>query len=264
VNDAKLPNRQLSRDHAADFWLGFSSLPAGIKLLLEVPRALGYAVVPSFIFLLLEGGFIWLSVRLLQPWVTALLTSAFNADTASALGWLATALAAVMGWVFAGLLAPVISAPALERIVRAIETELGAPPRPPLGFWKELWCGLQCQLFGSVLAIVFMTILTSAELLLPHTAIIATPSKLLIGALGLAWGLFDYPLTLRGMPVRERLAFLQRHAACVIGFASSFALAFWLPCCGVVLLPAGVAASTLLVVKLQNDERAADAQRVDR
>jgi hypothetical protein len=37
----------------------------------------------------------------------------------------------------------------------------------------------------------------------------------------------------------------------VIGFGTAFALLFWLPCCGIVMLPVGVAAATRLVWEIQ-------------
>ena len=80
---------------------------------------------------------------------------------------------------------------------------------------------------------------------------IFSPLKLLLGALGVAWGLFDYPLTLRGIGARQRLRFMSQHFAVVLGFGSAFSLVFWLPCFGLLMLPVGVAAATQLYWEIE-------------
>ncbi|HYP86774.1 MAG TPA: hypothetical protein VEQ59_01435, partial [Polyangiaceae bacterium] len=77
------------------------------------------------------------------------------------------------------------------------------------------------------------------------------PLKLLIGALGVAWGLFDYPLTLRGVGALQRLAFVRRHFSAVLGFGVAFSLVFWLPCFGILMLPVGAAAATRLYWQIE-------------
>ena len=47
-----------------------------------------------------------------------------------------------------GILAPVLSAPALERLVRVREAALGARSRPAQSFWFEVRCGLEAQVGG--------------------------------------------------------------------------------------------------------------------
>jgi len=240
------------------FWEGFSSLLEGVKLLWRLPRAWPFALVPTLLFLLFEGAFATLTLRYLKPWVlSALAGEGTLRDVASqAAAWTATVVAISVGWIVAGLLAPASSGPALEHVVSLVEKEIGAEPRASLGFWRELWCGLRAQFLGAALALSIIIVLTMLEFFVPPTVVITTPSKMLVGALGLAWGLFDYPLTLRGVPARERLVFLQQHAAPLAGFGCAFALAFWLPCCGVVLLPAGVAAATSLLERLRRADGA--------
>jgi uncharacterized protein involved in cysteine biosynthesis len=84
------------------------------------------------------------------------------------------------------------------------------------------------------------------ELAVPPVSLVTTPLKLALGALGVSWNLLDYPLTLRGIGARERIAFVKAHAATALGFGAAFTLSFWLPCCGILLLPVGVAAATEL------------------
>jgi CysZ protein len=69
-------------------------------------------------------------------------------------------------------------------------------------------------------------------------------------ALAIAWNLFDYPLTLRGIRARERLDLVRRNWRATLGFGLGFALVFAVPCMAVALLPAAVAGATSLVARM--------------
>lgn len=240
------------------FWRGFSTMFAALRGLTRLPAAWPYALVPTFVFALLEAGAIAVSVRYLQPWVEAWLGGGGALQTfgAQALSWISVLLCAVLGWIVAAFLTPPLSAPALERIVTLVERQLGLPERKSLGFIAEFWCGARSLLLGGVVTLPIVLVLTLLELFVPALSVVTTPLKLTIGALGLAWGLFDYPLTLRGIGARSRLALMRRNITTVFGFGVAFALLFWAPCCGVVMLPVGVAAATSLLARIDERERA--------
>jgi CysZ protein len=231
---------------------GFISLLGGARTIIRLHRAWPLALVPAASFVLLEALWIALSLDMLRPWVRSALSGEGELWSygATALSWLATLLGAAMGWIVSALLAPVISAPALERIVKLVEADLGAPPRAPIGFFRELGCGLESLLVGVGLVIPLGLLLAGIGLLAPPTAVVTTPLQFLVGALGVAWSLLDYPLTLRGVGVRERLRLMTRNGPAVLGFGLAFGIAFWLPCAGLLLLPIGVAAATELVFRL--------------
>lgn len=240
---------------ALGFWRGFSAVFAAFRSLLGQTQAWPYALVPALVFLLLEGSFVYLAFEYVKPLVGEKLAGEGTVrDAAAWLGsWAASLIAAGLGWVVSMALAPAISAPALERIVAIVEQELKAPPRPSLGFVTEFWCGLRSMLLGSMVTLPIVVVLTLVELVFAPAAVVCTPLKLMIGALGVAWGLFDYPLTLRGVPARQRLAFVNRQAGVVLGFGAGFALVFWLPCCGILLLPVGVVAATRLLWEMERN-----------
>jgi hypothetical protein len=52
------------------------------------------------------------------------------------------------------------------------------------------------------------------------------------------------------MGARARVRVMRANAASILGFGSAFALSFWLACCGILLLPVGVAAATELLGRL--------------
>ena len=235
------------------FRRGFAAPFSAIGGLLREPRAWPFALVPAVAFVLLEVGFVLGSWRFLKPSVNQLLAGggALQNVGAALVSWLAVLLVAALGWLVSALLAPIVSAPALERIVGIVEQELRAPARAKLGFFAELWCGLRAMFLSLAVTVPLLALLTVLELFVPPLAVVTTPLKLLLGALGVAWGLFDYPLTLRGVGARERLAFIGRHFAAVLGFGVAFSLVFWLPCFGILMLPVGVAAATRLYWEIE-------------
>jgi len=241
---------------AIGFWRGFAAPFGAARQLMSLPRAWPLMLVPAFVFGLLEGGIVLASWHFVKPWVSGLLASDGRMDHVgvTAASWLAVGLVALVGWLIAGFLAPVLSAPALERIVSLTETELGVPARAKLSFVAEFWCGFRSLVMCSAVTLPLLLALTLLEVLLPPAAAIATPLKLLLAALGLAWGLFDYPLTLRGIGARERFAFMRRHFPVVLGFGAAFSIVFMLPCCGLVMLPVGVAAATRLYWEIRARE----------
>jgi CysZ protein len=244
----------MSKSEATSFRLGVSAVGQGFRALIDTPPAWGYVLVPAALFVALESAFVVAAVRLLRPWVAlhASEVELLRGFGAAVVAWLSVAAAAALGWFIAALLAPALSATALERIVALVEQQLGVPARRELGFLRELWCGLKATLLGAAFALPLLALLTLVELIWPPGALVTTPLKMLVGALGVAWGLFDYPLTLRNIGVRQRLALLGRHRAAALGFGASFAALFWLPCCGILLLPVGVAGATRLLWQLDD------------
>lgn len=232
------------------FVSGFAAPFGAVRTLVLMPRAWPFALVPAAVFLLLEAAFIGVSWEYLKPWAVARaqgLDAGFMTHwLSSSAGLVAVLVSALVGWFAAALLSPVLSAPALERLVGLVEQELKAPAREPLGFFAELACGVRSQLFSLSLSLPVIVLLTLLELVVPPLATVATPLKLTAGALGVAWGLFDYPLTLRGIRARERFGFIMQHFSVVCGFGFAFTLVFWLPCFGILMLPVGVIAATRL------------------
>ncbi len=200
-------------------------------------------------------GYYWL-----RPWVETLLPETwgtFGDVLRSGAGGAAVLLASVLGWFVAMGLAPALSSPALERLVAAVEDARRVPPRAALGFVAELVCGVRAFAAAAAFGAPILLALWIVSLVAPVLAPLTTALKLTVAALSVAWGLFDYPLTLRGVGVRRRLQFLNRHTRPLLGFGLGVLLAFWLPCCGIVLLPVAVVAATdLLWSILERDPEA--------
>ncbi len=209
--------------------------------------------MPAIVFTVLETIYVFLAYRYVQPWVEQ--AFAGGSSTRAAFGtfasWLAVVASSVLGWILAMVFTPPLSAPALERIVDLVERDVGAPERAPLGMLAEFWCGLRSTLLSSAVTLPLIIGLTLLELVFAPLAVVATPLKLLLTALGMSWTLFDYPLTLRGIGARQRYQLMKRHLGLVLGFGTAFALVFWLPCCSVLMLPVGVVAATQLLCHIE-------------
>jgi CysZ protein len=241
-------------EKAPGFRAGFGAIFSGFGFLFRTPGSWPYALVPAAILITLAALASWGAIHFVQPafegWFGAP-TSWWGRVGAEVISWLGAVLAAALGILIAIALTPPLSGPALERIVALQERELGAPPRADLGFFAEMWCGLRSQLAAALFAAPLLLVLWIIDIVFPPAAVVTLPLKFLVAAFALAWNLFDYPLTLRGVGVRERMQFVKTHRRPLFGFGLAFAALFWLPCLGVLLLPVGVAAATKLLWRLQ-------------
>jgi CysZ protein len=214
--------------------------------LLRTPRAWPAALLPGVVLLCLTALVVWASLAGLRPLV-AQRAAGLGPLVRTVLPWFAAAAASVLGWLVALAVTPPICAPALEHIVALRERDLGLEAHPPTGFFAEVWCGVRALVFGAALAIPVLVVATLVDFFVPLAWVVTVPIRWVVLSLSVAWNLFDYPLTLRGVPIRERWMLVRSHLRPVIGFGLSFAALFSLPCLSVLLLPVGVAAATELV-----------------
>jgi len=228
---------------------GVQAFALGLLFVFRRPALWPFALFPAALAAGLSALGVWASLSLLVPAVAQAFSSdgTLGGGAAQAIAWAAGLGAAAIAIFFAMAIAPPLSGPVLERIVAAQEADLGAPPRKPLGFFAEMGCGVRSVVFGAMLIVPSQAILWFADVLVPGAAFVTPPLKLLVAALAIAWNLVDYPLTLRGVPMRERFAVVMANRRAVLGFGLAFAALFWLPCCGLLLLGVGVAAATRLV-----------------
>lgn len=234
--------------------LGFSSLWFGFRFLLTSPRSLPYAVVPALVLSVLVTISVAVSVSLIRPWAESWIGTDAQSTLAqwagAALGWIVAILAGLLGLLVSLALASPLSAPALEKLVLHAEERLQAPSRPESGFFKEMWFGLKAQAFAILFAVPILLLLWIVDLLFPPAIVVTLPLKLLVAAFSLSWNLLDYPLTLRGVRMRDRLRLFRAHKLTTLSFGVGFAFLFWLPCFQIVMLPVGVVAATRLVWQL--------------
>jgi len=161
----------------------------------------------------------------------------------------------VVGGVLGFALSQPLSGPALEKIVRKMEGTLGVAPWPETSLLSDVWRSLEGILITAALTVPLLAVLFLIEIVFPPAAVVTFPLKLVVTGLMLAWDICDYPLSIRGMPIRARVAFLRRHLQAVLGFGLGLALLCLVPCALLLVLPIGAAGATLLVVRIERWEK---------
>ena len=114
----------------------------------------------------------------------------------------------------------------------SVESELGLPDARRLASFVSSGACFRATCGAALIGGSVMLLLWLFELLFPPAVLVTIPARLLLSSLLVAWSLFDYPLTLKGVGFRDRLGILRRNLSCALGFGCAFALLFWLPFCG--------------------------------
>lgn len=248
------------------FVAGLRCLFGGFGFLLRHPRSWPLAAVPLLVLFALAGALSVATIAWLPGLVSDLVgepSSTWGTVGTSVLAVLSTIAALVLSLLVAFALAQPLSGPALEGLIRLQDRHLGAPPRPPTGFWLDMWRSLQSLLLGYSLGLPVLAVLFVVSVAVPPAVVVTTPLKLVVLAFVLAWDLCDYPLTVRGLPVGERFRTIVRYRAAVLGFGVGLVLASLLPCVLFLCLPAGVTGAGRLVWQIERYEDA-DAATPDR
>jgi len=249
-----LPTAERPSAPRPSFTTGVGTLFRGFEFLIRTPTSWPYAAVPAALLSALLALLTWSTIELVFPSIASRMPESSSRWGQTA--WLGASGLLTLGVFVVGVfvalaLTPPLAGPALEKIIGLRERALGVAPRPALGFWSEIWCGFRAQIFALIWVVPILGVLWVAELLVPVAAVVTVPLKLVVTSLAVAWNLLDYPLTLRGVRMRERFLLFKRHKAASLGFGAAFALVFWIPCgCQIVLLPVGAAAATDLVWQL--------------
>lgn len=248
----------MKTDGAPGLFAGIRCVLGGMGFVARTPAAWPWAVVPVLVFLVLVALCGWASVSWVQPWIGGKVGGA----SGEVVGWLGAALALLAGTLVAMALTPPLSGPALDHLASLQERALGVPTHEPIGLLAEIWAGLRAEVLAAIVGGPILVVLTLVGFFVPVAAPATVPLKFVVASAMLAWGLFDYPLTLRGVPMGERFRFLNRHGSAAIGFGLVVSLLFWLPCFGILMLPVGVAGATRLLWEiLEHDPGALPSMR---
>jgi CysZ protein len=233
----------------------------GLGFVLGTPSAWPFAAVPAVIFVALSGAIGAIGVTLVQH-ATASLASAGSTWIVAGAWALRVVLwlAAVGVGVLLGLaLAQPLSGPALDAIVEQQERALGGRVHAKQPALATALRALRVNLLSLAATLGAIVLLTLVEFAFAPAAVVTTPLKFVISSVVLAWDLVDYPLGLRGAGVRARLAWFRTHFSVALGFGLSLGLVFLVPCAGLLLLPAGVAGATRIVLASEDEDAAARA-----
>jgi CysZ protein len=97
------------------------------------------------------------------------------------------------------------------------------------------------------LTVIAFVVLTIVDLFFPAAAVVTVPARVLAAAVGLAWDVLDYPLAMRPLTLRSRIAWFFGHFSAALGFGLALSILFFVPGANLILLPASVAGAAKLV-----------------
>ncbi|MDI1476985.1 EI24 domain-containing protein [Polyangium sp. y55x31] len=247
------------------FVAGLKAVLGGYGYLFRTPDIWPLALVPTGIALVLTVVLGFAGVKLAPALVALILKEPGTGALWTVLGVLLNVLSIVVMLVAAlatsFALAKPLSGPALERMVRRAEADLGAPTWAEVGFFADMWRALQSSLVALVFTAPILIVLGVLSFFFAPVSIVAFPLQLAITALAGAWDLCDCPLSIRGVPVGARIEFVRRNIGAVMGFGLGLALLSFLPCALLIVLPAGVLGAARLVVMLERYEAAGQQPR---
>lgn len=239
------------------FVMGTRELFAGLGFVARTPSIWPLALVPVAIALVTTTAVGATLATIVMPRIAALL------GPHAVLKVLAQILAAVLVVILAALIgagvAQPLSGPALNRIVRRVEADVGAPPWPETGFVEDMGRALGSMMVGYLFGIPLLAILSIVSLVAPPAVFVTFPLKIVVLALLFAWDFCDYPLSIHGLPLSARLDLVVKHARAMVGFGVGIALMSLIPCALFFVLPVGVAGAARLTRKIERFEEASRA-----
>jgi CysZ protein len=239
------------------FGAGLRAFFGGLGFVARNPSVWPLALVPVLIAATLTSVLAVVGVSHVPGWVAGII-GPMQGTLGSVLGWLAQLAAAVLAVLLAfvvgfGLAQP-LSGPVLERLVRRVEATMGAPTWPPTSTMEDIGRSLQTVVVGYAFALPALATLFVIGALFPPAAVVTVPLKILVTALMLAWDVCDYPLSIRGVSVGTRVAFMKRNAAAMVGFGAALVVVGFVPCLLLFVLPCGVAGATRLIHDIERFE----------
>jgi CysZ protein len=239
------------------FRAGIAALFGGYRHLLGTPEIWPLALVPVAVALVLAVVFGGLAVAGAPRFVAAIVgehEGALWTALVVALQILVTALALALALALSFALAKPISGPALERIVRRVEADLGAPGWPPTSFLEDVGRSLQSSLVSFGFGVPLLGLLALVSFVFAPASVVTVPLQIVVTGILIAWDLCDFPLSIRGVSVGKRIDFMRENIGAVLGFGVGLALLSFLPCTLLLVLPAGVIGAARLTVEIERWE----------
>lgn len=224
----------------------------GMGFIVSRPAMWIWALIPTAVATVLFIGFgasvIWGGSGLADAILSGLDKSAWTTAGTWALRIVFWIVGAFVAFLLAISLAQPISGFALDNIVRRQELALGGRTWPDQPFAQSTLRSLRVTFTALAVSLPLLALLALVTFFFPPASIVTVPLKFVVAGLAVAYDFLDYPLSLRGIGVRARLAFIRAHLPAVLGFGASAAALLLIPGVGLLLLPFGVAGAARLVV----------------
>jgi CysZ protein len=242
-----------TRRAALGFFSGVRALFGGLGFVVTTPSAWGWAMIPVVIASVLLGvaGALafWGGSELAQHLLGDPAAGGWSAAGSWALRLVFWAIGLVVAFLLAMSLAQPLSGFALEALAQKQEVALGGRQWPDQPFASAALRSLRVTLTALAIGLPIIGALALLTVVVPPLAVVTVPLKFVVTGVLAAYDLLDYPLSLRGHSVRDRLAFMRDNFAAVLGFGVATAALLLVPGAALLLLPFGVAGATRMVVE---------------
>lgn len=227
------------------FFDGIKALFGGVGFIVSTPRTWPRSSVPMFMAVVLT-----VIIGALGVWGGVAAADAIipNSDWSWVLRILFGLVAVLVGVLAAMTFAQPLSGWALDGIVREQDKALGQPELPDQPMARQFLLSLCVTFAGLFVSVVIIGLLSIVELIFAPAAVVCVPLKFVIGAMLIVWDFVDYPMSLREVGVRDRIAWMFHNFWFVLGFGLTAALILMIPCIGLFILPMGVAGASRMVV----------------
>jgi CysZ protein len=240
------------------FFSGVRALFGGLGFVVTTPAVWGWALIPVAVATLLFGG-----ASALTIWGGSELALRILGDPASNWGtfgiWMLKLLFWAIGLVIAFFVAMSLAQPisgfALDAIARKQELARGGRTWPDQPFVAGAVRSLRVSLTALAIGLPILALLTLVTFLVPPAAVVTIPLKFIVTGLLAAYDLLDYPLSQRGWSVGDRIVFMRRNFASVLGFGVAAAALLLVPGMALFLLPFGVAGATRMVLESEQGQQ---------
>ncbi len=237
------------------FFDGALSFLGGLGFIVGRPSVWGWALVPMVIATVLFLGFgalaFWAGSALAHRMLWDPGDGTWTTVAMWALKIVLWIVGAVVSFLLAFSLAQPLSGFALDEIARKQELALGGRTWPDQPFVPSALRALRITLSALAVSLPILAVLTLISLLFPPATVVTVPLKFVVTGLTIAYDFLDYPLGLRGAGVRARAVFVREHFPAVLGFGLAAAVVLLIPGVGLLLLPAGVAGATRMIVEAE-------------
>lgn len=250
---------------ALGFFAGVRALFGGLGFVVTTPSAWGWALIPVLVASALFAGAgvvaVWGGSELAEHLLGDPSGGAWSTVGTWALRVLFWAIGLVVAFIVAMSLAQPLSGFALDALSRKQEIALGGRTWPDQPFVGGALRSLRVTLTALALGLPVIAMLAAITFVFPPIGVVTVPLKFIVTGVLAAYDLLDYPLSMRGHSVRDRLAFIRRNFPAVLGFGVATAALLLVPGVGLFLLPFGVAGATRMVVEADTEAKQPAAPR---
>jgi uncharacterized protein involved in cysteine biosynthesis len=238
-----------------DLARGARAVLGGVAFVARSPRAWALAIAPALVGLVIAGVLsavgLWIVIQVARDVMGV-------SGELAALGrfffdLLFGSLVVFVAVVVAFAVAQPIARGALDRLARALETEVGGAggTMPSSSMVQSL--GVAATALG--LSLPTIGALEGLTLVVPEAGIVTEPLVFVASALALTWDLLDHPFSRRGFGARARLRWMRAHAALVLGFAVAAQALLLVPGLDLFFLPIGIVGATRLLAETGSEKR---------